>query len=102
MGSLRFGEVYEVLDGLQEFSFGYLSGPVVLAEDLKRSVAVGWQIIAAIRLPIPGRYRQRGREIVGVADAVHGVVSSGARVGGRYVLAEASAVEIEEIALERR
>lgn len=96
----RFGEVDEVLDGLEEFRFRYRSCSVLLAENLEWSIAIVRQVIAAIRLPVSGRYHQRCRKIICETDAVHGVVSSCARIRCRYLLAESPAVLVEKILFE--
>lgn len=94
-----FGKVDEVLDHIEEFRFGDLSGSIVLAQDLEGSITVARQIIAAIRLPISGRDSQRSREIVRVADGIHGIVPACAHIRSGDPRAESSAVLIGEILL---
>lgn len=90
-----FGKIYEILDSGQEFPFGDVSGSIVLAQDLEWTVAIVRQIVTAITFPIPGRYRQRCREIVRETDAIYGVVSSSAAIGRGDFLAD-TAILIDE------
>lgn len=77
MFSLR--KLYEVSYGFGEDGLCDRSGSIVLAEDLEWPIAIGRQIVAAIRLSISSRYRKRCRKIIGEADGIECIVSPGAR-----------------------
>ena len=92
-----FGEVDEVLDSLQKSSFRDLSGSIVFTDNLERTITIIGHIIATIYLSISRRYCQRSREIICETDSVHGVIPTRAGICSRDILAETTAILIDEI-----
>lgn len=76
LGMLRFGKFDKVSHGFGKSFFRDSSGSIVLANDLKGSIAIIWQIITTICFSISGCYRQGGRKIIRKTDGIKRIVSS--------------------------
>ena len=99
--SFSFGEIYEILYALLEDVSSNQSASIIFANDLKRSIAIGGEIIGTTYFPISSSDRECCREIICEADAIESIVSSRAVFRTRDIL-ESRKIARKESLFERK